>query len=63
MKELLVNLLKDEEGQGMVEYGIIVALIAVVCIVAVKGLGTKANATFDNAGKALDSNVGGGGTP
>ncbi len=54
MIQLLNNLLKDEEGQGMVEYGIIVALIAVVCIVAVKGLGTKTNKTFDDAGKAME---------
>ena len=54
MQELLMNLLKDEDGQGMVEYGIIVALIAVVAIVAVKGLGTKTKDTFTKAGTAMD---------
>ena len=37
----------DEEGQGMVEYGLILALVAVVVIVALttlgKGIGNKFN--------------------
>lgn len=32
---------RDEEGQGLAEYGLILALVAVVCIVAVTALGTK----------------------
>ena len=31
----LINFFKDEEGATMVEYGLMVALIAVVCIAAV----------------------------
>ena len=30
---------RDEEGQGLAEYGLILALIAVVCIVALQALG------------------------
>lgn len=30
---------KDEEGQGLAEYGLILALIAVVCIIALTTLG------------------------
>ncbi len=47
MKDLMVSLLRDEEGQGMVEYGIILGLIAIVCITALKGLGKKVSGTFD----------------
>ena len=32
---------KDEEGQGMVEYGLIIALIAIVVIAALVLLGPK----------------------
>lgn len=53
MKELLVNLLRDEEGQGMVEYGIIIALISVVAIVAIKNIGGKTKTAFDTVDKAL----------
>ncbi|RYX88813.1 Flp family type IVb pilin [bacterium] len=53
MKELLLSLLKDEDGQGMVEYGIIIALISVVAIVAVKSIGGKTNKAFQDVDKAL----------
>ena len=36
-------LFDEESGQGMVEYGLILALIAVVCITAFKTLGTATN--------------------
>lgn len=32
---------KDEEGQGLAEYGLILALIAVVCVGALTALGTS----------------------
>ena len=32
--------MQDEEGQGLAEYGLILALIAVVCIAALTTLGT-----------------------
>jgi pilus assembly protein Flp/PilA len=38
----------DEEGATMVEYGLMVALIAVVCIVAVAALGTKTSSMFES---------------
>lgn len=40
------NFLSDEEGATAVEYGIMVALIAAVIIVAVSSLGTKVNDVF-----------------
>jgi pilus assembly protein Flp/PilA len=38
---------KGEEGATMVEYGLMVALIAVVCIVAVALLGTNLQALYN----------------
>jgi pilus assembly protein Flp/PilA len=37
----LINFFKDEEGATAVEYGLLVALIAVVIIVAVTAIGTR----------------------
>jgi pilus assembly protein Flp/PilA len=51
MKKFLFD---EESGQGMVEYGLILALIAVVCIVAFTQIGTKTNAKLGNVSKALD---------
>lgn len=38
MKALMQRLLVEEEGQGMVEYGLIIALVAVLLIGALVGL-------------------------
>ena len=45
---------KDESGQGMVEYGLIIALIAIVVIVALGLLGDKITTVFDNTNGKLD---------
>lgn len=36
-----MNRFLEEDGQGMVEYALIIALIAVACIVAFRLLGTS----------------------
>ena len=46
---------KDEEGQGMVEYGLIIGLIAVVVIVALVALGPKIRDMFDQVNDELDA--------
>ena len=51
---MLKNFWKNESGQGMVEYGLIIALIAVVVIVALTSLGTSVSGIFDKATKSLD---------
>ena len=45
--------LKREEGQAMAEYGLILALIAVVCILAVAAIGTALVGKFDSVITAL----------
>jgi pilus assembly protein Flp/PilA len=43
----LINLLRqDEKGAALVEYGLLVGLIAVVCIVAVTALGSEISVVF-----------------
>ena len=44
---------KDEAGASLVEYGLLVALIAVVAIVAIRLLGTKVSSNFSNVGGQL----------
>ncbi len=45
---------KDEEGQGMVEYGLIIGLIAIVVIVALVALGPKIRDMFDQVNDSID---------
>ena len=49
MKKFLMN----EEGQGMVEYGLIIALVAVVIIGAITALSGGIKGTFNDATTAL----------
>jgi pilus assembly protein Flp/PilA len=44
--EMLKRFWNDEEGQGMVEYGLIIALIAVVVVVALGPLGEQIATLF-----------------
>jgi pilus assembly protein Flp/PilA len=42
-----------KKGASLVEYALLVALIAVVCIVAVTQIGTKANFNFSRIASAM----------
>jgi len=58
MKNLVGRLVKEEEGQGMVEYGLIVALVVVVGIAVVGngadgGLGTAIKGIFGKITAAI----------
>jgi Flp pilus assembly pilin Flp len=44
---------KEEKGASLVEYALLVALIAVICIVAVRILGQKASQKFSTSASAL----------
>lgn len=44
---------ENEEGQGMVEYGLIIALVAVFAIVGLALLGPKLSAMFTNISTSL----------
>lgn len=43
----------DESGQGMVEYGLIIALISIAAIVAIQAIGPKIQSAFNKANAAL----------
>ena len=49
----VVNFLKREDGPTAVEYAVMLALIIVVCLVAITALGTNANKTFTTVSNAV----------
>jgi pilus assembly protein Flp/PilA len=56
MKRLIqkvTRFLKKEDGPTAVEYAVMLALIIVVCLVAITTLGSQANDTFSNVGNKL----------
>jgi len=51
MKSLMKKVrefVKNEEGQGLVEYALIIALIAIIVIVALKVLGRTVSNTYND---------------
>lgn len=48
MRTLIQKFRQDESGASMVEYGLLVALIAVVLIASVTSLGTGLQGVFDS---------------
>jgi len=54
---MLKKFLKDESGQGMTEYILIVALIAIAAIVAVRLFGTKIAAAFQRQASTVEANT------
>ena len=46
MSKFVTRFMNDESGATAIEYGLIVALIAVVIITAVSTLGSKLNTAF-----------------
>jgi pilus assembly protein Flp/PilA len=51
----MLDFLKDENGQGMVEYGLIIALIAIVVIAALTILGPKIAAMFNKVNAQVNA--------
>ena len=50
--------LTSEDGPTAVEYAVMLALILVVCILAVTALGTKVNSTFEAINTNLNPSTG-----
>jgi pilus assembly protein Flp/PilA len=50
LKTWMLARCKSERGASLVEYALLVALIAVVCIVAITFLGREASSNFSDIG-------------
>jgi len=61
MKNLMIRLWKEEEGQDLVEYGLTVALGGRAVTTGMNSLATAINIAFSHVGSTLSSAVGGGG--
>ncbi len=56
MKNLALKVqrfLKSEDGPTAVEYAVMLALIVIVCLTAIRSIGTNANVTFDRVATEL----------
>ena len=55
VKLAIARLVEENEGQGLTEYALILALIAIVAIVALEFLGGKVNDALSTVGSSLNT--------
>ena len=55
MKNFLVRLWKEEEGQDLTEYALLLVLIALAAIVVMSNLGSAINQVFSTGSSTLNS--------
>jgi pilus assembly protein Flp/PilA len=53
MKGLLVKLVRSDDGQDLIEYGLLVGIITIGAIVAINAIGPKVKTYFDNLNTAM----------
>ena len=53
MKNFMLSLICDEQGQDLIEYALLAGLISILCVAAIKGAGTKVNALFTKVSASI----------
>ena len=53
VQKFLAAIRRDEEGQGLAEYALILALIAIVAIIALNFLGNQVSTILSTVGKSI----------
>jgi pilus assembly protein Flp/PilA len=57
MKQLLINLHREESGQDLIEYALVAALIALAATAGMRDLATKINTAFGTVGNLLNNAI------
>ena len=57
MKHLISRFVREDEGQDLVEYALLIAFIALACIVGLQSLGTAINNTYNSISSSLSGAV------
>ena len=56
-KQILVNLVREESGQDLIEYALVAALIALGSVTAMKTLSNSISNAFGTVGSNLNTSV------
>ena len=59
MKSLFNRFVRDDNGQDLIEYALLAALIALAAVVAMQATGTSINGVFNSIAGRLNSSVSG----
>ena len=54
MKNLIQRFIREDEGQDLIEYALLAAIIAVGAVIAMQALSTQINTTFDKVEQKLN---------
>jgi len=54
LKLAVARLLEEDEGQGLTEYALIIALIAIIAIAALHFLGSSVTSVLNTVGSSLN---------
>ena len=55
MKDMLMRFVREEEGQDLVEYALLITFIALACIVGMQQLGTAINNRYQSISTSLQT--------
>jgi Flp pilus assembly pilin Flp len=53
MKNFMLSLICDEQGQDLIEYALLAGLISILCVAAVRGAGQKVSTLFVSVETAI----------
>jgi pilus assembly protein Flp/PilA len=53
MKKLLTRLVREDEGQDLIEYALLAAFVALLCIAGMQTLSSAINSAFSNVASQL----------
>jgi pilus assembly protein Flp/PilA len=53
MKSLLIRLVREDDGQDLVEYAFLITFIALACILGIQQLGTAINNKYQSISTSL----------
>jgi len=53
MTQLIVRFAREEEGQDLIEYGLLAALISIIAVLAITAVGTKLNTSYENIAASI----------
>ena len=48
MKSFVTRFVRDDAGQDLIEYGLLIGIITVACIASIKTIGTKVSGYFSD---------------
>jgi pilus assembly protein Flp/PilA len=55
MRQMLARLVREEEGQDLIEYALLAGFISIVAIIAITALGGGVNAVYEKLQKEVEA--------